>query len=153
MQSVSGETIASTYDLATGDVVNVTSPEYPKFHPDNLDMTVYFKSNENGSYVINIHEMALVIVAGYYIDYFTIGIGSNSSSTEAVLLQKSTFISPGTTVVIGELTSWIRLQTGSKYRNKGFSLEVKRISESGTVLFVYNCGNVYKYILTQKTKR
>ena len=124
--------------------MNVTSPEYPKFHPDNLDMTVYFKSNENGSFVIKIHEMALAIVAGYYIDYFTIGIGSNYSSTESVLLQKSDFISPGTTVVIGEFSAWIRLQTGNKYRNKGFSLEVKRISDSGIVLFVYmyNYGNV-----------
>ena len=118
-------------------MVNVTSPEYPKFHPDNLDMTIYFKSNKNGSFVIKIHEVALLIVAGYYIDYFTIGIGDNSSFSESLLLQESTFISPGTTVVIGESSAWIRLQTDEQYRNKGFSLEVKRIFDSGIFMLLY----------------
>ncbi len=115
-----------------GDTVNVTSPEYPQFYPDNLDLTMYFVSDGNGSFIIDIHELVLVIVAEYYYDYFTIGIGDNSSAAaDSVLFLEDSFASPGTKFVITSSQFWIRLQTDFKFRNKGFHATVKRIEDPG----------------------
>ena len=150
-----------TFQLNIDQSVNVTSPNYPQFYPDNLDLTFYFtaatladdnadKSAATTSFAITFHEMTLVAVAEWHYDYFTIGIGGGTggvngknSSTGSdgapapgdvgLLLRESIFMTPGTTFLIEEPSFWIRLQTGMKYRHKGFSATVSRVQYSGMV--------------------
>ena len=118
--------------METDEYVDVSSPGYPRFYPDNLDMTLHFIATDNGSFAINIHELALVVIAEYYYDYFTIGFGGNSS-TGTVVLEEDVFVSPDTTFVLPEREIWIRLLTGNKYRSRGFLATVKRIQNSGEI--------------------
>ncbi|XP_072046284.1 low-density lipoprotein receptor-related protein 12-like [Amphiura filiformis] len=160
------DSFSKVIHLTTGQSVNVTSPGYPRFYPDSLDMTLYFTSNDNGSFIVDIHELALLLINGYYYDYFSVGIGDNSSSSGTVVLQEDSYVSPGTTLVLEESDIWIRLQSGYKYRSRGFSINVKRVLNSvpcvgghllcgsqysgsgclGDVLVCRNCSDYEKFV-------
>ena len=86
---------------------------------------------QHGSFVIEIHDLLLVNLVDYYLDYFTIGKGSNVSSPENQLLEESVFIVPGTRLSIEEPDMWVRLETGNKYRSRGFHLSVQRVPDTG----------------------
>ena len=114
------------FDVSIGDIIEVATPLYPHFYPDNIECLWMFVAKTTGSYSITINEL-IFRVSGRRSDWLIIGRG-NEVTDESEILRESTFYTPGFTFVVNEELIWIRFYAGNKYRRKGFSLEITRNS-------------------------
>ncbi len=118
------------FDLPNENSINITSPSFPNFYPDNVDCLWTFSSPHiKGSYLVYFHEVILLQVT-LYVDFLTLGTGTEFSERDELLTLK-TFGSPGTVVIVEHPELWIRFISGNKYRNTGFSVTVEKKSILG----------------------
>ncbi|XP_072037654.1 low-density lipoprotein receptor-related protein 12-like [Amphiura filiformis] len=115
-------------DLQIGYTINISSPSFPNFYPDDVDCTWIISSHLDGSFFVLFHEVILLRVTRY-VDYLMLGTGA-SFREQNQLLELTTFASPGASVIVEHFNIWIRFLAGNKYRNTGFSLDVERTSFS-----------------------
>ena len=66
-----------------------------------------------------------------YLDEFHIGSGADPSQSDSVLLSTGHILSAATTIMTDEDHLWMTFKTGSKYRQRGFKLEVMVTSLNG----------------------
>ena len=107
-----------------GDIVNISSPNYPKYYLDNQECWWLIQAQGNGSFVVTIVDMLLY---GFGLDYLKIGRG-----LEQELLLALTHVIPARAkIAIEDRNIWMYFFTNSAQRQRGFFLEVERISRNG----------------------
>ena len=115
-------------NVTTGDVFEISTPNYPYFYPDNTECTWQFVSSTNaGSYAI--HFLAFHTQQEH--DYLTIGKGDIIELPENVLQHFSAVVPSHVVAVIEEPAIWLLFQSDIIRSFPGFSLMIERISDEG----------------------
>ena len=118
--------------LGVGNQVNITSPLFPSYYPDNLDCMWQFSTPDNAGTWNIIFETFLTTDSIYASDYLTIGKGDNVS-LENTLVQFHKFVSPGFVVSITSNQIWIHFASSIQHRHTGFSLNISLTENQGKV--------------------
>lgn len=112
------------YEMAIGDFINITSPNYPEFYFDNQNCTWIFSSSQNGSYLVEIYDLVLDGLVGRGDEFV---IGRSGISSEIDILRTSYFIAPDTTILIDDNVIWMTFQSGDRVQSKGFQIGITMI--------------------------
>ena len=107
-----------------GDIVNISSPNYPKYYLDNQECWWLIQAQDNGSFVVTIVDMLLY---GFGLDYLQIGRGLE----QELLLPLTHVIPAGSKIAIEDSNIWMYFFTNSGQRQRGFYLEVERLAKNG----------------------
>lgn len=134
--------------MTAGDSVELSSPNYPLFYPDNARCTWWLHSNAPGSYVIHFLHFDTEVDQDWLI-VARDSAGHGVPPENNVIYQVSSFVPSHVVVVIEESYIWILFQSDHGVKGKGFQLQVERIDTIGKYDTNLKCGfqRLIMYIL------
>lgn len=116
----------NSINLTAGDVITVSSSNYPEKYNVNTECTVYLSAHNNGRVVLRFLDFELE--EGW--DFLTVGTGRNSSN---VISKYTGHYVPET--LSSEITDiWIFFDADGLYSFKGFLLQFEWQNQSGELV-------------------
>ena len=120
------ESCGGIYDMAFGDSVTISSPDFPLYYPANVECTWRFNTQQRGSFAIHFHHFH----TENHHDELAFGQGA-AISNDFVLYRVSSFVPSHVVVVIEQVVMWAVFSSNVGVARSGFSLEIERIEERG----------------------
>ena len=117
-------------NVTTGNIFEISTPQYPYFYPHNIECTWQFVSssmNTAGSYAIHFLEFHT-----HEHDDLIIGKGlARMSSANDVLQTFPALVPSHVVVVIEQPAIWLMFQSNVAISFTGFSLMIERNQDTG----------------------
>ena len=116
-------------NLAIGDAVHITTPEYPAFYPNNADCVWFFTNHDNGTFKIVVNELVFANDG----DMLQVGYGSNYSNVTSEIVRLEFFVTRRNraTLYVEAQDMWMRFASDDLQRHRGANLTVQRLSYIG----------------------
>ena len=114
------------FNIVSDSVVNISSPEYPNFYPDNLRCSWFVTSNKTNNVSVEITFHQFLTFSGS--DWLTIRRGNETVLSDEIVRFNS-FITPGTSIFVDEEEIWIEFRSSGIFRHVGLHLSISVTSE------------------------
>ncbi|XP_070564554.1 cubilin-like [Ptychodera flava] len=118
------------YSTKDGNMVQITSPNYPDRYDHNSYCEWYVEGSTEGKVlIVHIRDF----VTERWFDVVDIGEGSDNSDRDSVVHSVSGFIAPFEYWTSSTHQIWLTFTTDSSFRYRGFLLEIEEVDEDATV--------------------
>ncbi|XP_070534296.1 low-density lipoprotein receptor-related protein 2-like isoform X2 [Ptychodera flava] len=106
------------YQFGPGDHVNISTPNYPYYYPDDANCLWIIQHELGGQILLRFHDFQ----TEENFDFMSLGVGDNSSNPSSVVFRDYSGSKTPPPFISSEDTVWIKFRSDSSNQQKGFSL-------------------------------